>query len=109
MGMSDIVIQVGGDRPRAVFDPNGPGGEPIETPTDHRLLWWLRHELLGAPDYMRGAFDVLNEYLKNNCQHHWREYPECCTPPIDDCYPPHRQCLWCNDVEPLATAASDPA
>lgn len=104
--MADFVVRVDGDWPRAVFDPHGPGGEVIDTPTDHRMLWWVRDHLSGAPAYLRPTFEVLNDYLRGNCQHHWREYPECCTPRKDDCEPPHRQCLWCNTVEPLAEASN---
>lgn len=99
MSTEPIRINIDGDRPRAVFDPNGPDGEPIPTPTEHRLLWWIRDNLIGCPDYLRPTFEVLNDYLAANCQHHWRNYPTCCEPRKDDCYPPHRQCLWCNSVE----------
>lgn len=85
--------------PRGVFDKYGPHGEIIETPTDHRLLWYVRDNLIGCPDYLRPTFEVLNDYLAANCQHHWRDYPTCCEPPKPDCHPPHRQCLWCNSVE----------
>lgn len=49
--MSDnpIRIHIDGDRPRAVFDPNGPGGETIDTPVEHRLLWWIRDNLTRLP------------------------------------------------------------
>ncbi|OMB96482.1 hypothetical protein A5733_11460 [Mycobacterium sp. NS-7484] len=90
--------------PRGVFGSTGPGGEPITTTTDHRMLWHVRDELLGAPPYLRGVFELLNDYLAANCQHHWRDYPTCCTPRKDDCFPPHRQCLWCNSVEELPDA-----
>lgn len=101
--MSGIVSQIDCDRPRAVFDPNGPGGEVIITPLEHRMLWWVRDQLSGAPEYLQRTFDVLNTYLRESCQHHWRDYPKCCTPPKDDCDPPHRQCLWCHSVEELST------
>ncbi|SLH41780.1 hypothetical protein [Mycobacteroides abscessus] len=99
--MADHVIRLGGQFPRSVFDPCGPDGEVIATPVEHRLLWWLRDQLTGAPQYLRETFEVLNAYLKDNCQHHWRESRECCVPPKDDCWPPHRQCLWCKTVEDL--------
>lgn len=86
--------------PRGVFDKYGPHGELIETPTDHRMLWNLENKLaVGATnDHLREAHALLLAYLQGNCQHHWQEYGKCCDDP--DCpYQPHRQCLWCNDVE----------
>lgn len=98
-----ILIPIEGSRPRQVFDPNGPGGEPIETPTDHRMLWHIHDRMatMAQHDRLRELYTFLGEYLRENCQHHWRDYPTCCEPPKPDCYPPHRQCLWCNNVEDL--------
>lgn len=92
-------------RPRMVFDPEDPGGDVIETPMDHRMLWWLEGQLALAPSSMQDTYRALRAYLRDNCQHHWRDYSEkCCDEP--DCpYPPHRQCLWCNDVVWLAAGS----
>ncbi|QRY43152.1 hypothetical protein JVX93_21650 [Mycolicibacterium boenickei] len=86
--------------PRGVFGATGPDGEPITTPTDHRMLWRIRDDLLGAPPYLRHVFELLNDYLAANCQHHWRYYE------AEIGYmPAHRQCLWCNSVEELSADA----
>lgn len=79
--------------PGGIFNKYGPRGEIIDTTTDHRMLWHIRDELLGAPPYLREAFELLNSYLAATCQHHWGEYPA--EPGIDA----FRQCLWCNSVE----------
>ena len=82
--------------PRGIFDRYGPDGEVIETPTDHRMLWYVRDQLLGAAStpYLREVFGFLNDYLGATCRHHWRDYK------AEEGYcEAHRQCLWCNDVE----------
>lgn len=81
--------------PGGVFNANGPNGEPVPTPTDHRMLWWVRDGLLGAAStlYLRNLFGLLNDYLGANCQHYWQYYAG------DDVYPAHRQCVWCHGVE----------
>lgn len=91
--------------PGGVFNATGPDGEPITTPTDHRMLWRIRDDLIGAAStpYLREVLSFLSDYLAANCQHHWREYPTCCEPRKPDCYPAHRQCLWCNSVEELSS------
>jgi hypothetical protein len=81
--------------PRGIFDCYGPDGEKIDTPTDHRMLWYVRDELLGvSTPYVREVFQFLNDYLSATCQHHWRSYES----EAGYCGA-HRQCLWCNDVE----------
>ena len=82
--------------PRGVFDCYGPDGEVIDTPTDHRMLWYVRDSLIGAAStpYLREVFGFLNDYLGATCKHHWRDYE------AEDGYcEAHRQCLWCNDVQ----------
>ncbi|AKQ06994.1 hypothetical protein PBI_OVECHKIN_92 [Mycobacterium phage Ovechkin] len=82
--------------PGGVFASHGPRGEEIDTPTDHRMLWYVRDQLLGADmkPYVREIFEFLNDYLAATCQHHWLEYE------AEEGYcEAHRQCLWCNDVE----------
>lgn len=81
--------------PRGVFGATGPDGEPIATPTDHRMLWHVRDQMLGAiqTPYLRDLFEFLNDYLFATCEHHWRYHEG------DGVYPTHRQCLWCNSVE----------
>ena len=82
--------------PRGIFDQYGPGGEKIDTPTDHRMLWHVRDHLLGATmsPYLREVFDFLNDYLAATCQHHWLSRDA--DPGYCDA---HRQCLWCNQIE----------
>ena len=82
--------------PRGVFDKCGPSGEVIETPTDHRMLWHLEHQLALAPQkpQVQEMHALLLAYLQGNCQHHWRDYE------AEEGYcEAHRQCLWCNSVE----------
>lgn len=80
--------------PRGVSDPRCPRGEPIDTTTDHRLLWHLESVLAvsGTNDYLRDAGRALARYLHATCQHHWHDYEG------DETVPAHKQCLWCNDV-----------
>lgn len=75
--------------PGGVFNKYGPTCEDIDTPTDHRMLWWVRDQLLGVKrtPAVGEIFDLLNSYLGATCQHHWSDHQD------------HRQCLWCNDVQ----------
>ena len=82
--------------PRGVQDPSGPDGEPITTPTDRRLLWFLESELaiFGTTDHHRDLTAALRSYLNETCVHHWPR-----TFQGDETVPAHRQCLWCNHVD----------
>lgn len=105
-----------GRMPRGVTDPLGPRGEPIATPADRRLLWHIESMLaVRAPagsDLAALARD-LRAYLNETCEHHWLEYAESRWEHPDateaDAIPPHRQCLWCHDVEWTADQPSGEA
>lgn len=83
--------------PGGIFASNDFRGDPITTPTDHRMLWKVRDDLIAAPPYLRATFELLNDYLAANCQHHWVYYKE----EAGYCEA-HRQCTWCNDVVVMA-------
>jgi hypothetical protein len=84
---------------RGVRDPLCPQGHVIETATDRRLLWHLARELSGGvTKSQRDIGWAAERYLHVTCEHHWHEHLKCCEP-AEGCPPPHRQCLWCNDVE----------
>ena len=86
--------------PRGVRDPFCSQGHVVETPTDRRMLWNLAHELsAGTTQRQRELGRAAEAYLHATCEHHWHESLTCCDPPDDGCYPPHRQCLWCNTVQ----------
>jgi hypothetical protein len=88
------------DWPRGVTDPLCPDEHVITTSTDRRLLWHLEMVLSGlAGDRARETGHTLRRYLYDTCDHHWHDYVTCCEPRNEGCIPPHRQCLWCNDVE----------
>lgn len=88
--------------PKMLTSITGPRDEPILTPVDRRWLWHLEAALsLSAPtgSTLHEVTDKLRNYLHETCEHHWLDYATCCEPPNEDCSPPHRQCLWCNEVE----------
>lgn len=93
--------------PRGVVDPHGPNGEPVPTPTDHRLLWALEGQLAvrANNEGLHELAAALRSYLNENCQHWYRE-SACCGPPTPTCTPPHRQCMWCKDVQWLDEAVT---
>lgn len=102
--------------PRGVLDPFGPSGEPVFTPTDRRLLWYLESCLsVSAPGGGGDLRLALYRYLCETCEHHWREsaasgWRNPGTGEVEDVMPAHRQCLWCSEVEWDAerlTAGSD--
>lgn len=104
--MADTAItQVSADWrdyfPRGVQDPNGPDGEPIPTPTDHRLLWDIEGELsvLATTPTLHRLQQALRSYLNENCQHYWRDGHGYDGEPL-------RQCLWCSDVVWLTEAVT---
>ena len=87
--------------PRGVLDPFGPEGEPVDTPTDRRLLWHVLSSLdvLATTDYLRDLATVVRRYLYDTCEHHWTQGTD-----YDD--QPLRQCLWCNDTQWLLADGS---
>lgn len=86
--------------PRGVADPFCPDGHVLTETSDRRLLWHLEMQLRGSGSpHLREQGSALRRYLNATCQHHWHEYRSCCIPPDEGCVAPHRQCLWCHDVE----------
>lgn len=83
--------------PRGVLDPQCPRGEPVETPTDRRMLWHVEGILAvcATTDYLRDIARDLSQYLHETCEHHWHEFEY----EGESDIPAHRQCLWCNEVE----------
>lgn len=104
--MNDTTGGASESFPRGVSDPFCPVGCPIETPTDHRLLWHLEAVLaVDAPtgsrlDHVRRD---LRRYLNERCDHHWHFSND------EDDVSAHWQCLWCDDVRRWPNGLSDPA
>lgn len=95
--------------PRNLTSPVGPRGEPCLTPVDRRWLWHLENAMSvrATTDAQREILRDLRQYLHETCEHHWLDYSTCCDPPKrdDTCIPPHRQCLWCNEVDWLTVSS----
>lgn len=79
---------------RIVLDPEDPRGSPLETPADRRWLHRVEGLLAVAAtnDTLKQLGADLYAYLAETCDHHYLPYDG------DELFPPHKQCMWCNEV-----------
>lgn len=91
--------------PRGVLDPLCADEHVITESLDRRVLWHLENVLAvsATTDYLREKASNLQRYLNGTCEHHWHDNQQ-----YEEGDPPLRQCLWCNDVEPMTTKGSRP-
>jgi hypothetical protein len=69
-------------------------GQDMPTTVDRRWLWRLELAMGDAPIGSR-MYNVrldLLEYLRESCEHVWRETE------AEDDFPAFKQCFWCNVV-----------